>query len=147
MYLHELKLPKGARKKKKIVGRGSGSGHGKTSCRGHKGQKARSGGATRIGFEGGQMPLIRRLPKRGFRRISEKVQIINLENLNKFKEGSTITLELLKTKGLIKDTKRATKILGDGKISKPLMVKAHSFSKSAEAKIKEAGGQIEVINA
>jgi len=147
MYLHELGSPKGSKKRRKVVGRGDASGHGKTSCRGHKGQKARSGGATRIGFEGGQMPLARRLPKRGFRRTSREDQIVNLENLTKIKEGSVITPEFLKAKGLIKDAKKRIKILGDGKISKPLTIKAHSFSKSAEAKIKEVGGQIEVINA
>jgi len=147
MYLHELRAPKGAKKRPKVVGRGSGSGHGKTSCRGHKGQKARSGGATRMGFEGGQMPLSRRIPKRGFRRRSKAIQIVNLSELSKFKEGTVITPEILKTKGFIKNEKKIVKILGDGKISKSLTIKVHSFSKSAESKVKDAGGKIEIINA
>ena len=147
MYLHELKPPKGGRKRKKILGRGSGSGHGKTSGRGHNGQNARSGKGTRLGFEGGQMPLQRRIPKRGFRRKKEVAQIVNLDILNKFKEGLTITPESLKLKGAIKNPKKMVKILGNGKISKPLIIKAHSFSKSAEAKIKEVGGKTELINA
>ena len=147
MYLHELKSPKGARKRRKILGRGSGSGHGKTSCRGQTGQNARSGKGTRLGFEGGQMPLQRRIPKRGFRRKSENAQIVNLDILNKFKEGLTVTPELLKLKGAIKNAKKVVKILGNGKISKALTIKAHSFSKSAQIKIKDAGGKMELINA
>jgi large subunit ribosomal protein L15 len=147
MYLHELRFPAGARKRAKIVGRGSGSGHGKTSCRGHKGQNARSGGPSRVGFEGGQMPLSRRLPKRGFNRIKTDPQIVNIGNLSRFKEGTVITPELLKQKGFIKNDKKLVKILSEGKISKPLVIRAHSFSKKAQTKIEEVGGRIEIINA
>ncbi|MFH1655562.1 MAG: 50S ribosomal protein L15 [Candidatus Omnitrophota bacterium] len=147
MQLHEIRLPKGANKKRKIVGRGSGSGHGKTSGRGHKGQNARSGRGTRPGFEGGQMPLIRRIPKRGFNSKTKKVfQIVNIDSLQKFKEDTVITPEILKEKGLIKKVKGLVKILGAGELKKPLTIKAHSFSKSAREKVKTSGGKTQLIN-
>ena len=147
MQLHQIKRPKGATKKRKILGRGSGSGHGKTSGRGHKGQNARSGGSTRPGFEGGQMPLIRRIPKRGFTSMTKKVfQIVNLKSLQKFKEDTPITPEVLKEKGLIQDSRGLVKILGEGELNRPLTIKAHGFSKSAQEKIKTSGGKTEIIN-
>ena len=146
MNISELGPASGAHKRRKIVGRGKGSGHGKTSCRGHNGQNSRSGGGTRPGFEGGQMPLIRRVPKRGFNvQRSLKFQIVNLNQLTRFKEGTEITPEILFEKSLIKDQDKYIKILGTGEISKPVTVKAHCFSKSAEEKIKKAGGSIELI--
>lgn len=146
MILGNLKVPKGAKKRKKIVGRGDGSGHGKTACRGSKGQKSRSGGKVRRGFEGGQMPLYRRVPKRGFTsRSREKIVIINIEKLNCFKDGSVVNLETLKEKGLLKSQNASIKILGMGELKKKLNVRAHSFSKSAIKKIGDAGGTAEVI--
>jgi len=143
MKLSELKPSRGSRKRRKIVGRGPGSGHGKTSCRGHKGQKSRSGGNLPIWFEGGQMPLQRRLPKRGFRNIFKKeYSIINLNHLKSFDEGLTITPELLLEKKIIKKIKNGIKILGNGDINKPVMIKAAKFSKSAKEKIEAAGGKI-----
>ncbi len=145
MKLSDLSPIPGSKKKNKRVGRGSGSGHGKTSCRGHKGQKSRSGGGTRIGFEGGQMPLHRRLPKRGFTNIFRKQYgIVNLAALDRLSD-SKVTPEVLIEKGLIKDIKDGIKILGDGEIKKPLTVMAHAFSSSAKEKIIKAGGKIEVI--
>ncbi len=145
MKLSDLSPIPGSKKKNKRVGRGSGSGHGKTSCRGHKGQKSRSGGGTRIGFEGGQMPLHRRLPKRGFTNIFRKQYgIVNLAALDRLSD-SEVTPEVLIEKGLIKDIKDGIKVLGDGEIKKPLTVKAHAFSSSAKEKIIKAGGKIEVI--
>lgn len=145
MKLSDLSPIPGSKKKNKRVGRGSGSGHGKTSCRGHKGQKSRSGGGTRIGFEGGQMPLHRRLPKRGFTNIFRKQYgIVNLAALDGL-SNSEVTPEVLIEKGLIKDIKDGIKVLGDGEIKKPLTVKAHAFSSSAKEKIIKAGGKIEVI--
>jgi len=139
-----LPVPK-SKKKSKRVGRGPGSGHGKTSCRGHKGQKSRSGGGTRVGFEGGQMPLHRRLPKRGFRNIFKKqYAIINLRVLDSLEEA-TVTPEVLLEKGVIKDIKDGVKILGEGEVKKPLTVKAHAFSSSAKDKILRAGGKVETI--
>lgn len=148
MLLHQIKSPKGANKKRKIVGRGHGSGHGKTSGRGHKGQNARSGRGTRPGFQGGQSPLIKSIPKRGFTSPNKKVfQLVNLKSLSKFKEDTPITPEILKGKGLIGNASGLVKILGSGEINKPLTIKAHSFSKSAAEKIKTSGGKIELINA
>lgn len=145
MKLSDLSPIPGSKKKNKRVGRGPGSGHGKTSCRGHKGQKSRSGGGTRIGFEGGQMPLHRRLPKRGFTNIFRKQYgIVNLAALNRLSD-SKVTPEVLIEKGLIKDIKDGIKVLGDGEIKKPLTVMAHAFSSSAKEKIIKAGGKIEVI--
>jgi len=147
MQLHEIKPPKGANKKRKLLGRGPGSGHGKTSGRGHKGQNARSGGGTRPGFEGGQVPLIRRIPKRGFNSETRKIfQVVNIENLQKIKENTVVTPEVLKEKGLIQNTRGLVKILGTGELKKPLTIKAHSFSKSALEKVKTSGGKTELIN-
>jgi large subunit ribosomal protein L15 len=143
MKLGELKPPEGSRKKRKIVGRGPGSGHGKTSCRGHKGQKARSGGNIPIWFEGGQMPLQRRLPKRGFRNIFKKeYAIVTLDDLNCFDEGVTITPELLQEKKIIKKIRDGVKILANGEIEKPVTVKAVNLSSSAKEKIEKAGGKV-----
>lgn len=148
MRLGEIRVPEGATKKKKIVGRGSGSGHGKTSTRGQKGQRARSGHGIRVGFEGGQMPLVRRLPKRGFTsRFKKEYQILNLAQMAAFKENSVVGPAELFKEGLIKDDKKPVKILGDGEISKPITIKAHAFSASAVEKIKKAGGLAEIISA
>jgi large subunit ribosomal protein L15 len=145
MKLSDLSPEKGSTKRNKRVGRGHGSGHGKTSCRGHKGQKARSGGGTRIGFEGGQMPLQRRLPKRGFKNIFKKEYVIvALRDLEGFSDA-VITPEVMIEKGLLKDMKSGIKILGDGEIKKSLTIKAHAFSASAKEKILKAGGKVEVI--
>lgn len=146
MKLEELKSPPGANKRIKRVGRGTGSGHGKTSTRGHKGQKARSGGGVRPGFEGGQMPLQRRLPKRGFTNIFKKeYAIVNVEDLNIFLDNTEVTPELLQESGLIKKYKDGIKILGDGELEKKLVVKAHKVSRQAEEKITARGGKVEVI--
>lgn len=146
MRLHDLKPAEGSRKERKRVGRGIGSGLGKTSGRGHKGQKARSGGNIRPGFEGGQMPLTRRLPKRGFTNIFKKeYAIVNLSLLDNFEDGTVVTPELLIEKGIIKKVKDGVKILGSGDLSKKLTVKAHKFSKSAIDKIESIGGKAEVI--
>ncbi|AAM25417.1 large subunit ribosomal protein L15 [Caldanaerobacter subterraneus subsp. tengcongensis MB4] len=147
MRLHDLKPAEGSTKKKKRVGRGIGSGHGKTSGRGHKGQNARSGGGVRPGFEGGQMPLTRRIPKRGFTNIFKKeYAIVNVGTLEeRFEDGAEITPEVLIEKGIIKDVKDGVKILGDGELTKKLTVKAHKFSQSAVEKIQAVGGKAEVI--
>ena len=147
MKLHELRPAEGAVKEKRRLGRGTGSGLGKTSGRGHKGQWARSGGGVRIGFEGGQMPLYRRLPKRGFKNIFKKeYTLINVETLNRFENGTEITPELLKgMKVISKIEKDGIKILGDGNLEKNLIVKAHKFTASAKEKIESAGGKAEVI--
>jgi len=144
--LNQLRVPRGSKKRPKRVGRGRSSGHGKTSTRGHKGQKARSGGGVRPGFEGGQMPLSRRLPKRGFTNIFRKeYTILNVGDLEqRFKVGDEITPEVLVKNSLIRKRDRI-KILGKGKLTKGLKVSAHAFSKKAQEKIKEAGGKIEVI--
>ncbi|MFQ5646249.1 MAG: 50S ribosomal protein L15 [bacterium] len=146
MKLHELQPAAGARKKRKRLGRGPGSGHGKTSCRGHKGQKARSGGGVRIGFEGGQMPLSRRLPKRGFTNIFKKeYQIVNIAELNRFEEDAEVDPGLLKEHGVIKKASRLVKILGTGTLEKRLTVKVHKLSQTAVDKITAAGGQVELL--
>jgi len=146
LRLHDLKPAEGSRKERKRVGRGIGSGLGKTSGRGHKGQKARSGGNIRPGFEGGQMPLTRRLPKRGFTNIFKKeYAIVNLSLLDNFEDGTVVTPELLIERGIIKKVKDGVKILGSGDLSKKLTVKAHKFSKSAIDKIESIGGKAEVI--
>ncbi len=146
MKLEELKSPPGANKRVKRVGRGTGSGHGKTSTRGHKGQKARSGGGVRPGFEGGQMPLQRRLPKRGFTNIFKKeYAIVNIRELNSFEDGSEINPEVLLNAGLINSIKDGVKILGDGELEKKLTVRAHKISRQAEEKITARGGRVEVI--
>jgi len=146
MKLSDLAPAPGSRKKRKRVGRGPGSGHGKTSCRGHKGQKSRSGGGTKPGFEGGQMPLQRRVPKRGFTNIFQKqYSIVNVGVLNDI-TGITITPEVLVDKGLIKNTKYDVKILGGGDVTNPINVKAHTFSASAKEKIDKAKGSAETIS-
>ena len=146
MILGNLKVPKGAKKRRKIVGRGDGSGHGKTACRGNKGQRSRSGGGVRRGFEGGQMPLYRRVPKRGFTsRSKENISVINIEKLNCFKDGSVVNLESLMEKGMLKSQNALVKILGMGELKKKLKVRVHSFSKSAIQKIIDAGGTTGVI--
>lgn len=145
MRLCDLSPMPGSRKKSKRIGRGPGSGHGKTSCKGHKGQKARSGGTKGAGFEGGQMPLHRRLPKRGFKNIFKKqYSIINLRILNGL-SVPTVTPQILLEGGLIKDIKDGLKILGGGELKKSLTVKAHAFSASAKEKIINAGGSVELI--
>lgn len=130
------------RKKTKRVGRGGGSGHGGTSCRGHKGQKARSGYHRRPYFEGGQMPLVRRLPKRGFSNVSfqTEVSIVNLEHLNRFEDGTTITPQTLREAGLIKGYYDEVKILGNGELNRQLTIQAHQFSQSAKKKIQQIKG-------
>ena len=146
MKIEDLKPAEGSKKKDKRVGRGIGSGHGKTSCRGHKGQKARSGGTKGPGFEGGQMPLQRRLPKRGFKnRFKIEYAVINLKNIKSIEGLDIITPEVLVEKGLIKDLKDGIKVLGDGDIQRPLTIKADAFSASALAKIAAAGGKAEII--
>jgi large subunit ribosomal protein L15 len=146
MRLEELKPAAGAKKKAKRVGRGPGSGSGKTAGKGHKGQKARSGGVKGAGFEGGQMPLQRRIPKRGFTNIFRKeYSVVNLQDLEAMAGGDAITPEMLMQKGLIKDLKTGVKVLGMGELKAKLTVRAHKFSKSAVEKIQAAGGKVEVI--
>ena len=147
MKLHELKPAKGARTGERRLGRGIGSGLGKTSGKGNKGQWARSGGGVRIGFEGGQMPLARRLPKRGFDNIWKKqYPVINLGDLEQLEDGTVVTLEYLLAEGLVsKAQPNGLKVLGNGTLTKKLTVKANKFSKSAAAKIKELGGEVEVL--
>jgi large subunit ribosomal protein L15 len=141
-----LRPAEGSRKKDKRVGRGIGSGHGKTSCRGHKGQKARSGGTKGPGFEGGQMPLQRRLPKRGFKnRFEREYAIINLKDISRLNGIDTITPDILIERGIIKKLKDGLKVLGEGEISRPVTIKANAFSESALAKITAAGGRTEII--
>lgn len=146
MKLHELSSAEGSRHSRKRVGRGIGSGMGKTSTRGHKGQNSRSGGGVRPGFEGGQNPLYRRIPKRGFTNPTRKeFAIVNLTELNKFAAGTEVTPELLMETGVVKSPKDGIKILGNGELTVNLTVKANKFSQSAVEKIKTAGGQSEVI--
>jgi len=144
--LSNLKPPKGAIHRPKRVGRGPGSGHGKTSCRGHKGQKARTSPDMPTGFEGGQLPLHKRLPKRGFHNPSRKeFAIVNVKDLNRFPAGSVVDEEVLRKAGLVKGKWDGIKILGDGELKVPLIVKAHKFSASAIEKIKAANGTVEVL--
>jgi large subunit ribosomal protein L15 len=146
MKLHELSSATGSRHSRKRVGRGVGSGMGKTSTRGHKGQNARSGGGTRPGFEGGQNPLYRRLPKRGFNNpFRKEFAIVNLEDLSTFADGTEVTPEVLMEFGIVKAPKDGIKILGNGELTVKLTVKANKFSQSAVEKIQAAGGQTEVI--
>jgi len=149
LKLHNLKpAPGGAVKERKRVGRGHGSGWGKTSGRGHKGQNSRTGGGVRPGFEGGQMPLFQRLPKRGFTNIfAKEFATVNISDLNRFEDGVEVTPELLIESGVVKASKvkDGIKILGNGELDKKLVVKAHKFSKSAEEKINASGGRAEVI--
>lgn len=146
MYIHELSPAEGSKKDVKRVGRGHGSGWGKTSGKGHKGQNARSGGGVRPGFEGGQMPLARRIPKRGFNNIfAAKMAAVNVSSLEIFKEGTEVDAELLLASGLVKNIDNGVKILGNGEITKKLTVQASAFSASAKEKIEAAGGKAEVI--
>ncbi|HZG55485.1 MULTISPECIES: 50S ribosomal protein L15 [Paenibacillus] len=146
MKIHELQPAPGSRQTRKRVGRGVGSGMGKTSTRGHKGQNARSGGGVRPGFEGGQNPLYRRLPKRGFNNpFRKEYAIVNLEQLNNFADGTEVTPEILINSGIIKNPLAGIKVLGDGELTVKLSVKANKFSKSAVEKITAAGGNAEVI--
>jgi large subunit ribosomal protein L15 len=146
MRLEDLKPSPGAKKKQKRVGRGVGSGHGKTSTKGHKGQKARSGGVKPAGFEGGQMPLQRRIPKRGFTNIFRKeYAVVNLTDLDVATADGTITPEIMHQNGLIKSLKAEVKVLGMGELKKGVTIRAHKFSKTAVEKIEAAGGKAEVI--
>ncbi|HET7616540.1 MAG TPA: 50S ribosomal protein L15 [Bacillales bacterium] len=146
MKLHELHPAEGSRKNRKRVGRGNGSGLGKTSGRGQKGQNSRSGGGVRPGFEGGQMPLIKRLPKRGFKNPTRKeYATVNVEALNRFEEGTEVTPELLLETRLVRKQKDGIKILGAGDLNVSLTVKAHKFSASAKEAIENAGGKPEVV--
>ncbi|MBD7945057.1 MULTISPECIES: 50S ribosomal protein L15 [Psychrobacillus] len=146
MKLHELKPAEGSRSTRNRVGRGIGSGNGKTAGRGHKGQNSRSGGGVRPGFEGGQNPLFRRLPKRGFTNINRKeYAIVNLDTLNRFEEGTEVTPALLIETGVVSSEKSGIKILGNGTLEKKLSVKAHKFSATAKEAIENAGGQTEVV--
>ena len=145
--LHNLKPAEGATRKRKRVGRGPGSGHGKTAGRGHKGQRSRSGYSRRYGFEGGQMPLVRRIPKRGFTNIFRVgYQVVNLRDLDRmFADGDTVTPEVLEEKGLIRGGKKPLKVLASGELGKKLTVQAHAFSKNAQAAIEAAGGSCETV--
>jgi large subunit ribosomal protein L15 len=146
MRLNDLSPMKGSSKRRKRVGRGPGSGHGKTSCRGHKGQKARAGAKIRPGFEGGQMPFQRRLPKRGFTNIFKKeYELINITDLKKFDADTILDINSLKDAGLIKGIKNGVKLLGDGEISHPLAIKIHKVSRKAREKVEAAGGKVELI--
>ena len=146
MKLHELTYTEGSRKASKRIGRGHGSGQGKTAGKGHKGQNARSGGGVRPGFEGGQTPLFRRLPKRGFTNINRKeFAIVNLDQLNKFEDGTIITPELLIETGVIKKLHSGLKVLAQGTLERKLTVKAAKFSKTAQERIEALGGTVEVI--
>ncbi|MDO4551989.1 MAG: 50S ribosomal protein L15 [Bacillota bacterium] len=146
MKLHELRAAEGSTKKPKRKGRGTATGQGKTAGRGMNGQNSRAGGGTRLGFEGGQMPLYRRIPKRGFTNIWKKQwAILNVDALNAFEDGAVVTPELLKEKRIIKQVLDGVKVLGEGSLEKKLTVQAHKFSKTAVEKIESAGGKAEVI--
>jgi large subunit ribosomal protein L15 len=146
MRLDELKPPKGAKKKKKRVGCGTGSGHGKTSCRGHKGQKARSGSSIPAWFEGGQMPLQRRLPKRGFHNPFHKIyQIVNVKDLSRFAAGAEVNFQSLLDAGLIKKKTVPVKLLGGGALDRPLKIEVHACGKKAKELVEKAGGEVRII--
>ena len=146
MKLHELQVTEGARKEHYRKGRGLGSGNGKTAGKGHKGQNARSGGGVALGFEGGQLPLFRRLPKRGFKNVNHvNYATINVGDLNRFKDDTVVSPALLKEVGLVTKEYNGLKVLGGGKLERKLTVQANAFSKSAEKAISDAGGKIEVI--
>jgi len=148
MKIENIHRPRGAHRPAKRVGRGSGSGHGKTSCRGSKGAKSRSGATRRLGFEGGQMSLIRRIPKRGFTNAAKKVwQVVNVERLNHFRKDSSVDRKALEEAGFIKNARIPVKILGSGKISKSLNISVDAYSESARKKIEEAGGKTNVREA
>ena len=146
MELNELRPAVGATKNRKRIGRGVGSGHGKTSTKGHKGQKARSGGSVKPGFEGGQMPMQRRLPKRGFTPLTRKeYAVVNIGQLDVFNQGSSVDIDALVKAGLVGALKDGVKVLATGEVTKPLTVKAHKFSGKAKEKIEAAGGTVEEI--
>ena len=147
MELNELKYTTGSNKNRKRVGRGIGSGHGKTSGRGQKGQNSRSGGGVRVGFEGGQNPLVFRIAKRGFNNyeFATRYAVINISDLEKFEDGAEVTPELLKEMGIVKNLQDGLKVLGNGELTKKLTVSAHKFSKVAKEKIENAGGKAKVI--
>ena len=146
MKLNELSPAAGSTKEAYRKGRGSGSGNGKTAGRGHKGQKARSGGKIRVGFEGGQMPLYRRLPKRGFKNVfADKYAVVNVEQLNRFEDKAVVDPAALVEAGILKNVLDGVRILGNGELTKALDVRAQGFTKSAQQKIEAAGGKVEVI--
>ena len=146
MQVHQLRSPEGSRKRKKIVGRGRGTGHGKRSGRGQTGQNSRSGRGVMLAYEGGQMSLLRRLPKVGFNsKWPAKYQVVNCESLNRFEDGTTITPELLKSRHLIRSLLKPIKILSVGEVTRKLTVQAHRFSKVAAEKITKAGGKSEIL--
>ena len=146
MKLHELRAAEGSSRSRKRRGRGHATGQGTTGGRGMNGQKSRSGGGVRLGFEGGQMPLYRRLPKRGFTNIwGTEYAVINVDDLHRFEEGTTVTPALLKEQGIVKDQKDGIKVLGNGELTKNITVQASKFSKTAAEKIEAAGGKAEVI--
>ncbi len=146
MKLHELSPAAGSKKDVKRIGRGAASGQGKTAGKGHKGQKARAGRGMRVGFEGGQMPLQRRLPKRGFNNIfAKEIATVNVSALNMFEDGATVDIEALVAAGLVKKTLDGVKVLGNGELSKKLTVKVNAYSDAAKQKIETAGGKAEVI--
>ena len=144
--IHQLAPAKGSKQKRKRIARGQGSGHGKTACRGHKGQKSRSGGGPRPGFEGGQMPLQRRLPKRGFTNIFKKrYNIINIQDLDRFEINSKIDFDTLKNKGLIRNKIKEIKLLAKGDITKPISIQVNKISIAARKKLERAGGMVEIV--
>jgi large subunit ribosomal protein L15 len=146
MRLNDLSPASGSKKRKKRIGRGPGSGHGGTATKGHKGQKARSGASIRPGFEGGQMPLHRRAPKRGFNNIFKKeYEIINIKDLDRFKTAPSVDIDILKKSGLVKGDRAIVKLLGDGEIGFPIQIKVNGATKSAMEKIQAAGGSIELV--
>jgi large subunit ribosomal protein L15 len=147
MQLHDLAPTPGSRKAPKRLGRGTGSGHGKTSTKGHKGQNARAGGGVRPGFEGGQMPLTRRMPKRGFSNepFRTRYEVLNLTDLEQFEAGTVVTPELLEETRLCKDATKGVKLLGTGDVTKAFTVKVHKISETAKQKIEAAGGKVEVL--
>jgi large subunit ribosomal protein L15 len=146
MRIHDLSPLKGSKKNRKRVGRGVGSGHGRTSCRGHKGQKARSGGTIVPGFEGGQMPLQRRLPKRGFTNIFRKeAAVVNLKDLNRFEASAVVDLEALKSAGLVRKAEGGVKVLGKGDLAHAITLKVDKISRTAKEKIEAAGGKVELL--
>ena len=145
--MNHIKVPRGANRGRRVKGRGQGTGHGARCGRGNKGQNARAGGGVRIGFEGGQMPLYRRLPKRGFNNKFRKDWIVlNVRDLNQFDDGSEVSPQLLIESGLVKHSRDGLRILGEGEVEKKLTVRAHHFSASAKAKIEAAGGSVEVLS-
>ena len=144
--LDKLRRPRGSKHRRKVVGRGRGSGHGKTSGRGHKGSNARASGGVRVGFEGGQTPLIRRVPKRGFTFTPKaKFEVVSLDRLNQFQSGAEVTPESLRSAKIVRKNTLPVKVLGGGELKSALKIKAHAFSKSALEKIKKAGGSAEAI--